>query len=177
MGTTRLEHSRRVAAAPPVLTLLAITSLVHDPHRLVRMLMGRSRWRLQAAARDLVQPASPHHALLGMIHAKWASPAWAHDQAARYPSHRDLAGKYRARALHLRPPRHPGWNSAKTVNRTSRPTRLLNRAAVTLSTLSSSFGGKRIRLSHADRFEGEGVRVGGADVAHGGGDAQAEYAQ
>lgn len=52
---------------------------------------------------DLVQPAPPYYALLGMIHAKWASPTWAHDQAARYPSHRDLTGEYRARALHLRP--------------------------------------------------------------------------
>lgn len=52
---------------------------------------------------DLVQPAPPYYALLGMIHAKWVSPAWAHDQAARYPSHRDLTGDHRARALHLRP--------------------------------------------------------------------------
>ncbi|MFK0249592.1 hypothetical protein ACIQUM_33250 [Amycolatopsis azurea] len=52
---------------------------------------------------DLVQPAPPYYALLGMIHAKWVSPAWAHDQAARYPSHQDLTGEHRARALHLRP--------------------------------------------------------------------------
>ncbi|RSN60582.1 hypothetical protein DMH01_14880 [Amycolatopsis sp. WAC 04182] len=51
---------------------------------------------------DPVQPAPPYYALLGLIQAKWASPAWAHDQAARYPSHRDLTAEYRARALHIR---------------------------------------------------------------------------
>ncbi|MFD6071636.1 hypothetical protein [Amycolatopsis lurida] len=52
---------------------------------------------------DLVQPAPPYYALLGLIQVKWASPAWAHEQAARYPSHRGLTGEHRARALHLRP--------------------------------------------------------------------------
>lgn len=77
---------------------------------------------------DLVQPAPPYYALLGMIQAKWVSPAWAHEQAARYPSHRALTGEYRTRALHLRPaaaswldlsgpgePRLPGNPDAETV--------------------------------------------------------------
>jgi len=52
---------------------------------------------------DLVQPAPPYYALLGMIRAGWVSWGWAHQQAARYPTHRDLPEEFRARALGIRP--------------------------------------------------------------------------
>jgi hypothetical protein len=52
---------------------------------------------------DLVQPAPPYYALLGMIRAGWATWGWAHEQAAQYPTHRDLPPEYRARALGIRP--------------------------------------------------------------------------
>lgn len=52
---------------------------------------------------DLVQPAPPYYALLGMIRAQWVGWSWAHQQAGQYPSHRDLPDDYRRRALNLRP--------------------------------------------------------------------------
>ncbi|MDT8912735.1 hypothetical protein [Amycolatopsis sp. PS_44_ISF1] len=52
---------------------------------------------------DLVQPAPPYYALLGLVGAQWVTGAWAHRQAAAYPTHRGLPGEYRARALFVRP--------------------------------------------------------------------------
>ncbi|GAA3565967.1 hypothetical protein GCM10022222_57210 [Amycolatopsis ultiminotia] len=52
---------------------------------------------------DLVQAAPPYYALLGMLRAQWGGAAWAHDQAAAYPTHAGLPGEYRARALNIRP--------------------------------------------------------------------------
>ncbi|MGW7537710.1 hypothetical protein [Amycolatopsis sp. NPDC054798] len=52
---------------------------------------------------DLVQPAPPYYALLGMVRAQWGSGPWAHAQAAEYPTHADLPAEYRARALGIRP--------------------------------------------------------------------------
>jgi hypothetical protein len=52
---------------------------------------------------DLVQPAPPYYALLGLVGAQWATGGWAHRQAAAYPTHRDLPEEYRARALFVRP--------------------------------------------------------------------------
>lgn len=52
---------------------------------------------------DLVQPAPPYYALSGILRARWGSPAWAHQQAAQYPTHRGLPAEYQGRALHLRP--------------------------------------------------------------------------
>ncbi|UUV32073.1 hypothetical protein NQK81_01110 [Amycolatopsis roodepoortensis] len=57
---------------------------------------------------DLVQPAPPYAALLGLLRAGWISPAWAHDQAAHYPSHRGLPPEHRVRALDFRPAA-TGW--------------------------------------------------------------------
>ncbi|WP_410597859.1 hypothetical protein [Amycolatopsis sp. lyj-23] len=57
---------------------------------------------------DLVDPAPPYGALLGMIRAGWLTWDVAHEQAAAYPTHRDLDAEHRARALSLR--RTPdGW--------------------------------------------------------------------
>ncbi|MGI5499304.1 hypothetical protein [Lentzea sp. CA-135723] len=57
---------------------------------------------------DLVDPAPPYGALLGMIRAGWLSFAQAHAEAAAYPSHQELDADHRARALSLR--RTPdGW--------------------------------------------------------------------
>lgn len=57
---------------------------------------------------DLVDPAPPYGALLGMIRAGWLSFAEAHAEAAAYPSHQELDVEHRARALSLR--RTPdGW--------------------------------------------------------------------
>ncbi|MGW4485365.1 hypothetical protein ACWEOE_16190 [Amycolatopsis sp. NPDC004368] len=52
---------------------------------------------------DLVQPAPPYYALLGLVAAQWATGAWAHRQAAGYPTHRGLPAEFRARALGVRP--------------------------------------------------------------------------
>ncbi|MBB4683302.1 hypothetical protein [Amycolatopsis jiangsuensis] len=52
---------------------------------------------------DLVQAAPPYYALLGMLRAQWGSGAWAHAQAATYPTHAGLPADYRARALNVRP--------------------------------------------------------------------------
>ena len=52
---------------------------------------------------DLVQPAPPYYALLGMVRAQWGSGRWAHAQAAQYPTHDELPAEYRARALGIRP--------------------------------------------------------------------------
>lgn len=52
---------------------------------------------------DLVQPAPPYYALLGLVAARWGSGAWAHRQAAQYPTHRGLPEPFRARALGVRP--------------------------------------------------------------------------
>lgn len=57
---------------------------------------------------DLVDPAPPYAALLGMIHAGWLSWEQAHAQAAAYPSHAELDAERAARGLSLR--RTPdGW--------------------------------------------------------------------
>lgn len=57
---------------------------------------------------DLVDPAPPYGALLGMIRAGWLTWDVAHEQAAAYPTHQGLDGELRARALSLR--RTPdGW--------------------------------------------------------------------
>ncbi|WIX75899.1 hypothetical protein QRX50_31025 [Amycolatopsis carbonis] len=52
---------------------------------------------------DLVQPAPPYYALLGLVGAQWATGKWAHAQAAEYPTHRGLPADFRARALGVRP--------------------------------------------------------------------------
>ncbi|WP_406633409.1 hypothetical protein [Amycolatopsis sp. WGS_07] len=52
---------------------------------------------------DLVQPAPPYYALLGMVRAQWGNGPWAHAQAAEYPTHDELPPEYRARALGIRP--------------------------------------------------------------------------
>ncbi|MFI5606989.1 hypothetical protein [Amycolatopsis sp. NPDC051903] len=52
---------------------------------------------------DLVQPAPPYYSLLGLVNAQWATGAWAHRQAAEYPTHRGLPAEFRARALGVRP--------------------------------------------------------------------------
>lgn len=52
---------------------------------------------------ELVQPAPPYYALLGMLRAQWVSWAWAHRQAAQYPTHQQLPEQYLTRALALRP--------------------------------------------------------------------------
>jgi hypothetical protein len=75
--------------------------------------VGREHWADVGGAfgqrlADLVDPAPPYGALLGMIRAGWLSWDQAHEQAAAYPSHREVDGEYRARALSLR--RTPdGW--------------------------------------------------------------------
>ena len=57
---------------------------------------------------DLIEPAPPYGALLGMVRAGWMSWEQAHAQAAAYPTHAGLAGPHRARALSMR--RTPdGW--------------------------------------------------------------------
>ncbi|MFD4640855.1 hypothetical protein ACFWN2_26300 [Lentzea sp. NPDC058436] len=57
---------------------------------------------------DLVDPAPPYGALLGMIRAGWLTFAQAHAEAAAYPSHQEFDAEHRARALSLR--RTPdGW--------------------------------------------------------------------
>ncbi|MFD2470558.1 hypothetical protein [Amycolatopsis silviterrae] len=52
---------------------------------------------------DLVQPAPPYYALLGIVRAQWGNGPWAHAQAAEYPTHDELPAEYRARALGIRP--------------------------------------------------------------------------
>ncbi|WP_326836096.1 hypothetical protein VSH64_14430 [Amycolatopsis rhabdoformis] len=52
---------------------------------------------------DLVQPAPPYYALLGLVAAQWATGTWAHGQAAAYPTHLGLPDAFRARALGVRP--------------------------------------------------------------------------
>lgn len=51
---------------------------------------------------DLVDPAPPYGALLGMIRAGWLTWDVAHEQAAAYPTHHDLDVEHQARALSLR---------------------------------------------------------------------------
>jgi hypothetical protein len=54
----------------------------------------------------LVQPAPPYYALFGLVNAGLVGRSWADDQAARYPTHRELPES--ARALDLRPTAR-GW--------------------------------------------------------------------
>ena len=57
---------------------------------------------------DIVDPAPPYGALLGLVQAGWMSWQDAHAHAAAYPSHEDLSGEHRDRALSMR--RTPdGW--------------------------------------------------------------------
>ncbi|MEO6084461.1 MAG: hypothetical protein ABIQ18_15280 [Umezawaea sp.] len=57
---------------------------------------------------DLVDPAPPYAALLGMVHASWLTWDQAHAQAASYPSHAHLDSEQQARGLSMR--RTPdGW--------------------------------------------------------------------
>lgn len=57
---------------------------------------------------DLVDPAPPYAALLGMIRVGWLSWGQAHAEAADYPTHAELDAAHRSRALSLR--RTPdGW--------------------------------------------------------------------
>jgi hypothetical protein len=51
---------------------------------------------------DLVDPAPPYAALLGMLDAAWSTVEQAHAQAASYPSHAVLDDQQRARALSMR---------------------------------------------------------------------------
>jgi hypothetical protein len=69
---------------------------------------------------DLVQPAPPYYALLGMVRAGWVTPEWAHDQASAYPTHRTLPLQFARRALDLRPTAS-GWLDLRMPLRGSRP--------------------------------------------------------
>jgi hypothetical protein len=55
---------------------------------------------------SLVQPAPPYYALFGLVNAGLVRRSWADDQAARYPSHREVPDP--TRALDLRPTAR-GW--------------------------------------------------------------------
>ncbi|MBW4722397.1 hypothetical protein [Saccharothrix obliqua] len=101
-----VNHVRTVAAAggPPVRPVGAV---------------GEDHWADVGGAAgqrlaDLVDPAPPYGAMLGMIRAGWLSWPQAHAQAAAYPSHARLPAPQRRRALALR--RTPdGWMDLGTA--------------------------------------------------------------
>uniref|UniRef100_UPI003F4932B4 hypothetical protein n=1 Tax=Amycolatopsis sp. CA-290885 TaxID=3239925 RepID=UPI003F4932B4 len=100
--------SRTLSGTPAVVA--EVEQAVHGvrPVRPRAQQVSREHWAQIGGAlgqrlADLVQPAPPYYALLGLVRAGWASWPQAHELAAQYPTHRDLPPEYRARALDIRP--------------------------------------------------------------------------